>query len=134
MQSLPSYIDGAPPWTPTNRGYGITSRPLKHDPEVSPRDSKELRTDSYQIYSYNQVTVIMYSSLGSISITKFSFVFHVVPYHLIHQFHEYRVSSHTNTIAISITFISFTLHAKTISIYQFNPYHIYPMPFLILHT
>jgi len=39
LESLPSYIDGAPPWTPTNRGHGITSRPLKHDQEVSPRDS-----------------------------------------------------------------------------------------------
>ena len=44
-ESLPSYIDGAPPWTPTNRGHGITSRPLKHDLEVSPRDFKELHTD-----------------------------------------------------------------------------------------
>jgi len=33
LESLPSYTDGAPPWpwTPTNRGHGITSRPLKHD-------------------------------------------------------------------------------------------------------
>ncbi|QCD86294.1 hypothetical protein DEO72_LG3g815 [Vigna unguiculata] len=28
-----SYTDGAPPWTPTNKGHGITSRPLKHDPK-----------------------------------------------------------------------------------------------------
>jgi len=33
LESLPSYIDEAPPWTPTNRGHGITSRPLKRDPE-----------------------------------------------------------------------------------------------------
>ena len=45
LESLPSYIDGAPPWTPTNRGHRITSRPLKHDPEISPKDFKELRTD-----------------------------------------------------------------------------------------
>ncbi|QCE03750.1 hypothetical protein DEO72_LG8g1776 [Vigna unguiculata] len=32
LESLPSYTDGAPPWAPTNRGHGITSRPLKHDP------------------------------------------------------------------------------------------------------
>jgi len=134
LESLPSYINGAPPWTPTNRGHGITSRPLKHDPEVSPRNSKELRSDSYQIYSYNQVIVIMHSNLGSTSVTKFPFVFHVVPYHLIHEFHECRVSSHINTIAISVISISFTLHAKATSIYQFNPYHIYSMPFLILHT
>jgi len=45
LESLPNYIDGAPPWTPTNRGHGITSRPLKHYPRVSPRDPKDLRTD-----------------------------------------------------------------------------------------
>jgi len=33
LESLPSYTDGAPPWTPTNRGHGIMSRPLKRDPE-----------------------------------------------------------------------------------------------------
>ena len=43
LESLPDYIDGAPPWTPTNMGHGITSRPLKHDPEIPPRDLKELR-------------------------------------------------------------------------------------------
>ncbi|QCD83195.1 hypothetical protein DEO72_LG2g3538 [Vigna unguiculata] len=26
--------NGAPPWTPTSRGHGITSRPLKRDPET----------------------------------------------------------------------------------------------------
>jgi len=35
LESLLSYTDGAPPWVPTNRGHGITSRPLKHDPEKS---------------------------------------------------------------------------------------------------
>jgi len=38
LESLPDYIDGAPPWTPTNRGHGITSPPLKHDPEISHRE------------------------------------------------------------------------------------------------
>ena len=38
LESLPSYIDGAPPWTPTNKGHGITCRPLKYDPEIPPRD------------------------------------------------------------------------------------------------
>jgi len=33
LESLPSYTDGAPPWTPTNKGHGITSRPLKRNPE-----------------------------------------------------------------------------------------------------
>jgi len=45
LESLLDYIDGAPPWTPTNRGHGITSQLLKHDLEISPRDFKELRTD-----------------------------------------------------------------------------------------
>ena len=38
LESLPTYIDGVAPWTPTNRGHGITSRPLKHDLEIPPRD------------------------------------------------------------------------------------------------
>ena len=42
LESLPSYTDGAPSWAPTNRGHGITSRPLKRDPEVPPRDPKEI--------------------------------------------------------------------------------------------
>jgi len=25
LESLPNYIDGAPPWTPTNKGHEITS-------------------------------------------------------------------------------------------------------------
>jgi len=33
LESLPSYTDGAPPWAPINKGHGITSRPLKRDPE-----------------------------------------------------------------------------------------------------
>jgi len=33
LESLPDHIDEAPPWTPTNRGHEIMSRPLKHDPE-----------------------------------------------------------------------------------------------------
>jgi len=32
LESLLSYTDGTPPWTPTNRGHEITSRPLKRDP------------------------------------------------------------------------------------------------------
>jgi len=33
LESLLDYTDGAPSWTPTNRGHGITSRPLKRNPE-----------------------------------------------------------------------------------------------------
>ncbi|QCE11160.1 hypothetical protein DEO72_LG10g2393 [Vigna unguiculata] len=32
LESIPSYTDGAPPWTPTNSGHRIMSRPLKHNP------------------------------------------------------------------------------------------------------
>jgi len=55
LESLPNYIDGAPPWTPTNRGHGITSRPLKHDPEIPPGDFKELCTNHRPIMFINQV-------------------------------------------------------------------------------
>ena len=51
LESLPSYIDGAPPWTPTNKGHGITSQPLKHDQEVSPRDSWIYVLTTYQSHS-----------------------------------------------------------------------------------
>jgi len=44
LESLPNCTDGAPPYTPTNRGHKIMSRSLKHNPETPPRDLKELRT------------------------------------------------------------------------------------------
>jgi len=50
IESLPIYTDGAPPWTPTNRGHGIMFQPLKHNPETPPRDLKDLRTDTDQAY------------------------------------------------------------------------------------
>ena len=53
LESLPSYIDGEPPWAPTNKGHGITSRPLKQDLKVPPRDFKELCTD-HILNIYNQ--------------------------------------------------------------------------------
>jgi len=53
LESLPTYIDGVAPWTPTNRGHGITSRPLKHDPEIPPRDFKKLCIDHRPIM-FNQ--------------------------------------------------------------------------------
>ena len=72
LKSLPSYTDGAPPWTTTNRGRGITSRPLKDDPEVSPRDSKGLRTDHLPTYINNQEihTYIMHRNFIPIPITN----------------------------------------------------------------
>jgi len=67
LESLPSYIDGAPPWTPTNRGYGITSRSLKHDLEVSP-----YVLTTYQTYTNSQVidTYIMHRNFIPTSVTN----------------------------------------------------------------
>jgi len=53
LESLPNHIDGAPPWIPINRSHGITSRPLKHYPEIPPRDLKDLGTD-HTLYIFNQ--------------------------------------------------------------------------------
>jgi len=77
LESLLDHIDGAPPWTPTNRGHGITSRPLKRDPETSPRDFMELRTDQGPIIIkqviFNVHMYIFHANLYNPS----SFVFHV---------------------------------------------------------
>jgi len=55
LESLPNYYDGAPPWTPTNMGHRITSRPLKHDPEIPPRDLRNYALTTDQSCSINQV-------------------------------------------------------------------------------
>jgi len=62
LESLTNYIDRAPPWTATNRGHGITSQPPKHYPETPPRDFKELRTNTDQSCSINQVIFIIHVS------------------------------------------------------------------------
>jgi len=115
LESLPNYIDGVPPWTPTNRGHGITSRSLKHYLEISPRDFKELRTNTYQTYSINKVIFIMHRTLMPTFITNSSFTFHV-EFHSIHPFpnHECRSVFHTDTMPYSLT----NLHSCLIS----NPY------------
>ena len=110
LESLPSYIDGAPPWTPTNKDHGITSRgheimsrPLKHDPEISLRDSKELCTDTYQSYSINQERFIMHITLMPTFITKSSFIFDVesIPTHhsqsMNIEFHLIQIPCHFDT-------------------------------------
>jgi len=96
LESLPNYTDGAPPWTPTNRGRGITSRPLKHDPEISPRYLKELCTDprpimlkqSNNIYHANNLRPTFinhthsYSNVESIPTHPFQTMnieFHLIP-------------------------------------------------------
>jgi len=88
LESLPSYTDGTPPWTPTNRGHGITSRPLKHDPEVSPRDSKGLRTDHLPTYTNSQEinTYIMHRNFIPTSVTN-------PHYHMLNQY-QFVITNH----------------------------------------
>jgi len=57
LESLPDYIDGVPLWILTNRGHGITSRPLKHDQEVSSRDSWIYVLTTYQSYSKQTINI-----------------------------------------------------------------------------
>ena len=116
LESLPCYIDGAPPWTPTNRGHEITSRPLKHDPEISPRDSKELCTNTNQLYSINQERFIMHITFMPTFITKSSFIFDVesIPTHhsqsMNIEFHLIPIPCHFDTYHfIEITCQDFTL-------------------------
>ena len=103
LESLPNYIDGTPPWTLTNRGHGITSQPLKHYPEISPRDFKELRTDTDQTYSINQVIFIMHVTLTPTFISQSSFIFHVesIPTHpsqsMNIEFHLISIPCHFDT-------------------------------------
>jgi len=68
LESLPNFIEGAPPWTPTNRGHGITSRPLKHDPEIPPRDFKELCTDHRPIM-FNQSSNVYHAQYLMLTFT-----------------------------------------------------------------
>ena len=77
LESLPDHIDVAPPWTPTNRGYEITSRPLKHDLEISPRDSKGLRTDHRPIINQQQENTYHAYNFIPTSENQSSFVSHV---------------------------------------------------------
>ena len=83
MQSLPNYIDGAPPWTPTNRGQGITSLSLKRDPETPPRDFKKLRTDHGPII-FKQSCNIYHAYKSHVNLyNPSSYMFHVesIPNH-----------------------------------------------------
>ena len=77
LESLPNYIDGAPLWTPTNRGHGITSRPLKHDHELSPRGSWVYVLTTYQSYLINQVIFITHINLIPYHFNHSSSIFHV---------------------------------------------------------
>ena len=83
LESLPDHIDGAPPWTPTNRGHGITSRPLKHHQEVSPRDSWIYVLTTYHHIPNKQIILIMHLTPHAILCNPSSFIFHVyfIPSH-----------------------------------------------------
>ena len=77
LESLPNYIDGAPPWTPTNKGHGIMSWPLKHYLGISPRDPKDLRTD-HILYIFKQSWNTHHTSQYHINLCNHpSFVSHI---------------------------------------------------------
>ena len=102
LESLPSYIDGAPPWTPTNKGHGITSRPLKHDPETSPRDFKELRTDADQSYLNNQERFYhACTHIMSTFVTNPSYVSDQSHTNSLYSIHDYQISAHLIIMPLS---------------------------------
>jgi len=77
LESLLNYIDGAPPWTPANKGHGIMSRPLRHHHEVSPRGSWNYVMTTYQSHSTNKVILIVHINLMPTIYNQSSFIFHV---------------------------------------------------------
>jgi len=104
LESLPDHIDGAPPWTPTNRGHGLTSRPLKHDPEIPPRDLKDLRTDHRPdmfIQSRETYHAYIYTLYQSLQPNPFHVPYHPIPIH------------HTLFINIEFQLISLPCHFNT---------------------
>jgi len=102
LESLPSYIDGAPPWTPTNRGHEITSRPLKHDPETSPRDFKELRTD-HGPNIIKQVSNMFITHIYPMStfIINLFYILGQTHTNSSYSIHEYRILAHLVTMPLS---------------------------------
>ena len=114
LESLPNYIDGAPSWTPINRGHGITSRPLKHDLEISPRDFKELRTDHIPIISKQPTNIIMHIPLMSTFITN--------PFYIPGQTIQTHHPPYMNT---KFYLISIPCH------FHNQPFHVHYMPRII---
>jgi len=111
LESLPNYIDGPPPWTPTNMGHEITSWPLKHDPEISPRDFKELHTDHIPII-FKQPSNIF---IMHIHLKSTSFIFQVKPI----------PTPHTSSMNIEFWLISLPCH------FHNQPFHVHYMPRII---
>jgi len=126
FESLLDHTDGAPPKTPTNRGHGITSRPLKHDRKASPRDSKGLRTDHLLTYINSQEinTYIMHWNFIPTSITN-PHLLHVEPIPTRVANHEKSVSPHTNIMPLNYQSSMFTVvHAIFVTTYISNPSYI----------
>jgi len=102
LESLPNYIDEAPPWTSTNRGHGITSRPLKHDREISPRDLKELCTDHIPvIFKQPSNIFIMHIHLMLTFIANLFYIPGQTHTNSSYSIHEYRILTHLITMPLS---------------------------------
>jgi len=59
VESLPNYIDGAPPWTLTTRGHGITSDHWSMIQKSHLEISRNHVLTTYQSCTNNQVIFIM---------------------------------------------------------------------------
>jgi len=113
LESLPDHIDGAPPRTPTNKGHGITFRPLKHDPEIPPRDLKDLCIDRRPIIPKQSRKIYhAYTYIMSTFITNPFHVSDQIHTNSSYSIHEY---SHSNSSRYHVTLIptsSLRSHAK----------------------
>jgi len=135
LESLTNYIDGAPPWTPTNKGHGITSRPLKHDHEVSPRGSWDHALTTDQSYSINQVIFIMHIILMPTCTTKSSTISTVesIPNHpsqtmnkncVSYQYHVTSISNHFMFISCQESFKSTIHNSYILLLKHIHSFHI----------
>jgi len=97
LESLPSYTDGTPPWTPTNRGHGITSRPLKHDPKTQSRDLKDLCIDcrpNVFIQSRKPIMHICIYTITIVIVNLFRIPAQSIPIHVSYTIREYTIPTH----------------------------------------
>ena len=97
-----NYTDGAPPWIPTNRGHRITSRPLKHDLKISPRDFKKITYWPYTNHTQNsQVIFIMHIHFISTFIINPFYIPDQTHTNTSSSIHEYGILSHIKTMPLS---------------------------------
>ena len=88
LESLPSYTDGAPPWTPTGT-MGLRPDHWSTTLGISPRDPKDLRTDTDQTFLINQTdsacihTIYIYIYILYNFSLSASFVFSTKPCQLV---------------------------------------------------